>query len=665
MNNGRLFSVVVLTFLMFIALIIRLFNIQIVRGDEFSFYAQRQQMNVEMVQPERGLIFDRNDNLLVYNRNDVSFYVDTRMVKKRDRKAIAEKFASFFNKDVSYYENLIKKGSKIVCIEKKVFHERIVELKNLKVNGLFYKDEPTRIYQYENLASHILGYVNTKYSGVDGIESYFDKVLKGEEGRRIILRDAKGETVTINQENQKPATSGKNIQLTIDKEIQAALDEELAKGKNLYKATSFVGIVMDPGNGNILALSVADNFNPNKYNEFSDTVRRNQALTDTYEPGSTFKAVTLASFLDKGVCKESDRVFLENGNYRFKKILIKDSHASSWMDVRGVFSNSSNIGMSKLSQHIENEDLYIYLRGFGLGNYTYINLPSEVRGTLKKPENWTEYSKSSISYGYEISVTPIQMATVYSAIVNGGILYQPTVVKKILNNDGSLYREFEPKEIRRVISEETSERMKKLFFEVVDKGTGKKAKINGINIGGKTGTSRQIVEGSYSREKYNSSFIGFFPVENPKYLVFVLANSPTQHAYYGGDVAAPVFRNISERIINLDPKLELKSELDHDLKLVAVTEFQTSLDSINGKRNLSVIRTKNNIRQTNKWIMPDLRGLSIRDAVFEMTKRKIQYTLKGNGRITEQSIPPGTKLKKGIVCRLSCDQGELFGARLY
>lgn len=665
MNNGRLFFVVLATLIVFIALIIRLVDVQLVRSEELRFYAQRQQSVVENIVPARGLIYDRDNNLLVYNRNDVSFYVDTRMAGKKDKILIARAFARFFNKEESYYTELLAKKSKIICIEKKVFHERIVELKDLKINGLFYQDEPSRIYRYENLASHILGYVNTKNSGVEGVEKFFDNELTGEMGRRILIRDAKGETVTINEEAQKPPQNGKNLQLTIDKELQSILEEELRKGKENFGASHFVGIVMDPGSGEILAMSSMDDFNPNKYSAFSDTVRRNKAVTDAYEPGSTFKAVTLASFLDKGICKETDRVFLENGKYKYKKITINDSHAFSWLDVKGVFSHSSNIGMSKLSQQISKEDMYVYLRGFGLGNFTYINLPSEVRGTLRRPDSWTDYTKSSISFGYEVSVTPVQMASVYASLINGGILYQPTVVKRVLTNDGSVDREFEPKEIRRVISEETSARMRKLFQSVVDEGTGKKAKIDGITIGGKTGTSRQIVEGQYSREKYYSSFIGFFPVDKPKYLIFILANSPSQKSYYGGDVAAPIFRNITSRIIDLDPELEIRTTFTSESHIAHLDQFKTSLDSINGSTTLHKIKSKNDISSKNRRVMPDLRGLSIRDAIFVMSRMKLKYSVTGNGRIVNQSIQPGTKLISGSLCKVNCELGNLYGARIY
>lgn len=665
MNNGRLFFVVLATLIVFIALIIRLVDVQLVRSEELRFYAQRQQSVVENIVPARGLIYDRDNNLLVYNRNDVSFYVDTRMAGKKDKILIARAFARFFNKEESYYTDLLAKKSKIICIEKKVFHERIVELKDLKINGLFYQDEPSRIYRYENLASHILGYVNTKNSGVEGVEKFFDNELTGEMGRRILIRDAKGETVTINEEAQKPPQNGKNLQLTIDKELQSILEEELRKGKENFGASHFVGIVMDPGSGEILAMSSMDDFNPNKYSAFSDTVRRNKAVTDAYEPGSTFKAVTLASFLDKGICKETDRVFLENGKYKYKKITINDSHAFSWLDVKGVFSHSSNIGMSKLSQQISKEDMYVYLRGFGLGNFTYINLPSEVRGTLRRPDSWTDYTKSSISFGYEVSVTPVQMVSVYASLINGGILYQPTVVKRVLTNDGLVDREFEPKEIRRVISEETSARMRKLFQSVVDEGTGKKAKIDGITIGGKTGTSRQIVEGQYSREKYYSSFIGFFPVDNPKYLIFILANSPSQKSYYGGDVAAPIFRNITSRIIDLDPELEIRTTFTSESHIAHLDQFKTSLDSINGSTTLHKIKSKNDISSKNRRVMPDLRGLSIRDAIFVMSRMKLKYSVTGNGRIVNQSIQPGTKLISGSLCKVNCELGNLYGARIY
>ncbi|MDO8550374.1 MAG: penicillin-binding protein 2, partial [Ignavibacteria bacterium] len=509
MNRSRAIVVIISVFIFFCALIFKLYDIQIIKSEELKYFAERQQMKVEKILPERGVIYDRDGVLMVYNKNDVSYYLDLRMVSKKDKKIIAKKFSSAFGKSYGHYMKLMNQSSKTICIEKKTPGEKSLLLKNFKITGLFSREDPTRVYHYNNLASHLLGYLNEDYTGMNGVEKSFNDFLKGEEGIRLVERDAIGDVITFLEEETRSALPGNNIYLTIKKSFQNALEEELRNGINEYNAISAVGIIMNPNNGEILASANIDDYDPNRFWNFSNEERRNKSVTDTYEPGSTFKTFSLAALLDQELCMEAEIINVENGKYKFRTANIHDTHKFERLTVKGVFEESSNIGLAKLSQRIDDELFYKYMRGFGFGNYTTINLPGEVKGNLKKPNEWSALTKAFMSFGYEVSVTPVQLTAAFSAIVNGGILYKPQVIKNITDSNGELISGAERKEIRRVISKETSQRMKNLLNGVVEEGTGELAKLSYISIGGKTGTSKKIVNGKYTSEYY-SSFAGFF-----------------------------------------------------------------------------------------------------------------------------------------------------------
>lgn len=662
MINSRALVVILIMILFFAALVVKLVDIQILRSEELKYYAQRQQTGVEIIPAERGLIYDRNNVLLVYNRPDVSFFVDLRMISAKAKQDVAKLFSKTLGKSTNYYLKLMSGKKKTICLEKKVPVEKSSALKELKRVGYFFKDDPTRVYHYNNLASHLLGYINHDSKGVMGVSEFFEESLKGKDGSRLVDKNAIGEIVTVADDNSNPAIPGNNIYLTIDKNYQLILEEELRNGISLYGGASATGIIMNPNTGEILAIANVDDFNPNEYWKYNDFQRRNRAITDTYEPGSTFKSFTLASLIDQKLCRLNENINVENGHYKFKNVNIRDTHPFNTLNVTGVFEQSSNIGFAKLVQRIDDEKFFKYLRGFGFGNYTSVTLPGETPGRLRKPNEWSKVSKAYLSFGYEISVTPIQMITAYSALINGGILYEPQIISREISNDGNLISEFAPKEVRRVISEETSKIMRNLLAGVVKNGTGKKAFSELIQVGGKTGTSQKLVDGKYSRSEYNSSFIGFFPVENPQVVCFILINSPDQ-GKYGGLVAAPIFKNVAERLVTTDTdkfQQYLNPELLRNLKFVDEQNF----DEKNIRSETSNVEMKK-ITLSDENIMPDLKNCSVKDAIFILTKLGIKYRINGSGIIVSQSIPAGTKLSRAENCILDCSEIFIRGASLY
>ena len=678
MINSRAVIIIVFIFLGFTLIISKLVEIQLINHEEYKYLADKQQTKLEKIQAERGLVYDRNYTLLVYNRNDISFYVDLRMLSKEGKEKIAGKFSSVFGKSETYYIRLMSKKPGTVCIEKKAPSEKALALKNFKVPGLFYREDPTRVYNYDRLASHLLGFVNYEYHGVAGLESSYEDVLKGEDGIRLVEKSAIGDMVTVSEEQTKPPIAGDNLVLTIDKTYQQIIEDELVKALKDYEAYSAVGIIMSPHNGDILALACENDYDPNNYWEFSDEQRRNKALTDTYEPGSTFKPFVVSAILDQNLCRENEIFFLENGRYRYKNVYISDTHKKDYLNVKGIVEWSSNIGMSKLVQRINNESFYKYLRGFGFGSYTSIELPGEAKGLLKKPEEWSAITKPFMAFGYELSVTPVQLITAFSALINGGILYYPQVIKEQISGSGEIIFEKRPVQVRKIISEETSERIKKILTSVVEEGTGQNAKLDFLSAGGKTGTAQQLIEGSYSSTQYNSSFIGFFPAENPEAVCLILINSP-KIGKYGGLVAAPVFKKVAERIIKSYPD---QFRINRSIPSTKITGgenessrggmVKVSEDDL-GNTNPSSIKTsvkENNYQDEipeikSSDVMPDLTNYNLRNAILVLSKLGIGFKINGSGRIISQSIQPGQKIRKGITCELVCRESEINGTVVY
>lgn len=669
MNNSRALLVIIIILFLFTALTVKLVEIQIIKSEELTYYAKMQQTKLETIPAERGVIYDRNNTLLVYNRNDVSINLDLRMIPENSKNILAEKLSSTLGKSKSHYKKLMNQSRKTISIEKHVGREKAFRLINdINISALFTVEKPTRVYQYGSLASHVLGYVNSEFVGVNGIAKTFEEDLNGDDGAIIVERDVLGRIITTIQDNEvKAPIPGYNLNLTIDINYQVILEDELKRGNEFYKGESATGIIMDPNTGEILALANVDDYDPNYYWKFSDYQRKNKAITDTYEPGSTIKAITLAALLDAGKCYESELINVENGKYKFRNTYIKDTHKNNYLTVSGILEESSNIGISKLIQRLDDDTYYKYLRGFGFGTYTSITLPGGVKGILKKPNQWSKLTKTFMSFGYGVSVTPLQLIVAYSAIINGGILYEPHILKSKTDKSGVVKYESSPIVVRRVISEETSARVKKILRRAVKNGTGHLADLEEISVGGKTGTSRQIINGKYSRQKYHASFIGFFPADSPQLVCLVIVNSP-QTEKYGGKVAAPMFKKIAERIINTDLINFQQREKYNESKTVDEHILKTfsNNDNKNKTSNASYVQGNNELKKNfENNLMPDLKGRTVREALISLNLLGLKYDIRGSGIVVSQSINPGIRVKQNQVCRLNFSEAIIKGANIY
>lgn len=663
MNNNRALIVFFGLVFFFIVLVASLFNLQIGNHEKYKYLAERQQNSSDKIIAQRGVIKDRKGRVIAFTNNDISFFVDTRMLKKGEAEKIAGKFSEVFGKSKSHYLRLIKSSKKNICIEKKAPMEKAIMVGDFTIDALYKTEDYSRVYPYGSLASHIVGYVDTRTVGVAGIEKQMDEYLTGENGYRYVEQDVLGRMVSVNEELSKTPVPGNDVILTINKDYQKILEDELQKGVTTYKGNSGVGIIMNPNDGEVLAMASYPSYDPANYNVFPDTTLRNRVLTDTYEPGSTIKSIVMSMLLEENLVKENEIINTENGRYKIKGARISDTHEYEKLTVREVLEHSSNIGMVKLSDRINENTFYKYLRDFGFGNKTSIDLPGETEGNLKKPGKYSGISKAFISHGYEISVTPLQVLAAYCALINGGYLYQPFAVKEVKDYRGNIVEQSTPKKIRRVISEKTSNKIKEFMIGAVENGTGKAAQLDDVLVGGKTGTAQKLISGRYSSRYHNSSFVGFFPAENPKVVCLILIDSP-QVGRYGGQVAAPIFKEIAKKIVEADVtiapnknRIERKQDLIEEM--FADINTDRAAPEILSTGNFAEKTSKEkNEDYSNRTTMPDLKNKSLRNAVTSLTQLGLKYKVIGTGKVVEQSIKPGEKINLGDVVLITCRATE-------
>jgi cell division protein FtsI/penicillin-binding protein 2 len=472
-----------------------------------------------------------------------SVYAAPRYIDEKE--LTAEYLASVLGRKKEKILSKISNDKMFVWIARKLSDETAARIKSKRLTGIDIVPENERSYPNGSLAAHVLGFVDIDSNGLEGIEKYYDRELHGRDGYKVVIVDAKRRQVSSIDERFLPSRDGYNVVLTIDEIIQHIAEKALLDGVKKHHPKSASVLVMDPSNGEILACCNWPWYNLNDYTDSSSDARRNRAVTDILEPGSSFKIVTASAALEEEIVDTEDEFYCEDGSYRIAGRILHDHKPHGKLKFKNIIEKSSNIGTVKVAQILGEEKLHRYIELFGFGWETGIDLPGEVGGIVHDLSKWTKSSMAAVPIGQEVAVTTIQLASAVSCIANDGILIKPRIVKKMVDKSGALIKEFQPKLVRRVISKETSLEIKEILSMVVESGTGKRAAVAGYSAAGKTGTAQRTEnDGSYSHSKFNSIFIGFAPVDKPKLAIAVVFIEP-RPPYYGGTVAAPVFSEIA------------------------------------------------------------------------------------------------------------------------
>ncbi|HOK80112.1 MAG TPA: penicillin-binding protein 2 [bacterium] len=520
----------------------RLVYLQILKYEKYATLADSRQYVEKILPAQRGTIYDRNGNVLAMDVPVKTLYVDTRHVENKEQ--TIKVLATILKMSVSEIEK--KFNEKYPQIKRKLTVEEFTAIEKEKLKGIVLEDDYKRVYPNGTFACHVLGSVNIDNKGIEGIELQYDDILAGDTGIVAILRDGRGNYLSSFSKIVRRPIRGKDIYLTIDSRIQQIVEEEIANCWETSNPRKVSVIVVDPHTGEILAMANKPNFDPNTPGKFPAECRKNYAVTDLFEPGSIFKIVTAAAVLEEKKVNINDVFNCEGGKWFVRGHILHDAHPYGTLDFQHIIIKSSNIGTVKLALKIGEDTLYQYIKRFHFGETTGIDLPGEIRGILRPVERWSDYSITAIPIGQEVGVTCLQAIRAISVFANGGYLIRPHVLKKIdppdLSNVQSLDRQ-------QIISSETVSTLNSILSRVVsEEGTAVKARIPGYTICGKTGTAQKFENGAYSHTKFVASFIGFLPMENPKVAILVNVDEP-KGAYYGGAVAAPVFKEIAWRVV--------------------------------------------------------------------------------------------------------------------
>lgn len=534
----------------------RLFHIHVFKYSENLTNVNQIIQSKTLLKGNRGNIMDRNGNIIAGNMEKYSFEVDTN--KEVDKEKIITIFSEYFSKPESHYTSMLSKKSNNIVIEKDKPTYLCQKILKTPIKGLYKNRYNTRFYPFNELASQIIGYTNEFNQGITGIESYFDYILKAEEKQSIYHRQKSGERNTSLYHDRPILIPGSDITLTLDMKLQCILQDELLKALDDCKAKSANGIIINPFNGEILAAASVPSLNLNEYSNFPVGTQRNTVFTDAYAPGSTFKIVALAAGIEEDLLGYDKQYDCENGSYAIYGLNLSDTEEHQKLTVREIIMKSSNIGIAKMVNEYPRKIIYNYARKFGFGEKTGILMNGEAEGKLHPINSWSKVSHIYISIGQELTATTLQSALAYSVIANGGFLVKPILTKSISRQDEVIF-ENQPEVVRRVISEETAIKILSILVDVVREGSGHKANIPGYLIAGKTGTSETFIDGKKSSTDFIPSFAGIFPANNPEYVCVVSLNTPRFGKHWGSESAAPVVKNIFQRIISDSDKFHPES----------------------------------------------------------------------------------------------------------
>jgi cell division protein FtsI (penicillin-binding protein 3) len=559
----RILAIFLILLLGLSAIGVRVFSIQIQQGDRLAERAAKQYLRRLPLVSRRGTIYDRAGRELAVSLRVASAFADPAEVQ--DPVETARALAQALGQPSNEIQARLISDKTFVWLQRQLEPRQAYAVSDLNLKGVGLAPESRRFYPRQELAAHVLGMVGLEDRGLEGVEHLYDDLLGGKPQFVVAQQDALGRLV-FRQEQAEPGAPIFDVHLTIDEVLQYIAERELARVVERSGAKAGSVVVLDPATGEILALANQPTFDPNHFKKAASAARRNRAATDYFEPGSIFKVILAAGAMEEGVVRPGDQFFGENGAIQVGGVTIRDHERYGWLTVRQILSHSSNVGAIKIGQKLGKSLYYHYISAFGFGSLTGVDLPGETPGLIRRPKGWSALSLPVLSLGQEVSVTPIQFATAFAAVANGGALMRPHVVRGLRTQDGTLARQVEPVMVRRVISEGTARTLLEMLTSVVEEGTGKEAAVPGYAVAGKTGTAQKVdpATGRYSHRKIVASFVGAIPAEAPRLVILVMVDEP-ETLRWGGSIAAPAFREIARDAMKY---LRVAPSPSRDIRLV-------------------------------------------------------------------------------------------------
>ncbi len=543
-HDLRFILVFLFFFLALFIFAIKLTLIQVFRSEHLAALAKKQQNHYVELEPVRGAILDRNLRPLAFNIPVDSLYANPKTMTAEDKKRAIQQLPAILQMSSGDISDRVGKNKYFVWMKRKLSAEEAKQVNNLRIRGLGFRKESKRFYPNGSLAAHVIGFASVDNDGLEGLELFYNKELKGSSGWMRILRDAHQRELML-ERDYFLAKNGYHVVLTIDETIQYLAESALEKAMKKHNAKGASIIVIDVKTGEILAFANLPTYNLDHAAQSPVANRTNRAISFFYEPGSVFKIVTAAAALEEEQFVETDKIFCENGSYKVANHILHDHRPHGTLTFREVFEMSSNIGVTKIAQKLGPEIIYKYGKRFRFGELTGIDMYGEVAGYLKPVSQWSKTSIGAIPIGQEVVVTPLQLIYAMAAIANDGVMMKPSFVKAIKDGQEKIIRSFEPQVAGRVISVETARRLTEILVGVTENGTAPQAKIQGIRVAGKTGTAQKVVGGAYSHSQFYATFMGYAPADNPQLAAIVVFDEP-HPSYFGGTVAAPVFQEVIE-----------------------------------------------------------------------------------------------------------------------
>jgi cell division protein FtsI (penicillin-binding protein 3) len=635
----------------------RLAELQLAQGSHYRARAQRQQERRIEVSPLRGSIFDREGRPLAVSVEASSVYAIPEEVQ--NPAAAARILARHLGQPEAAIIARLTQKKGFVWLARKLDRSAATALAAEKIPGVHFVTETKRSYPKGSLAANVLGYIGTDDKGLGGLEHFYDAAIRGKPGEIVALTDARRSTYgEAHAPGGRPPEEGASLFVSLDSGIQFAAERELAAAVAEAQAKSGVAILLDPSDGAILAMATVPSFDPNDYGRSPADSRRNRAIADAYEPGSTFKIVTGGLALENSLVTLDELIDTGNGTIRVGNTTISEHDRKQYgsLTLAGIFEHSSNVGIIRVGLRLGPARLWQGATALGIGRASGVDLPGENAGIFRRPERWSGLSNAMISMGQEVSVTPLQLARVAAAIANGGRLVQPRLVRRIVHPDGRV-EVIVPSPPQRVLSEATARTVRDLLVGVVARGTGKKAAIAGFVVAGKTGTAQKAGVGGYQRGRYVASFVGFAPSENPRIVGLVLIEEPKGGRYYGGDIAAPVFSRVVSQALGI---LRVGPE---EQRLPETLLASTSTEKIRYPEGVIPVSVRSTVEPPQALLpaepppaasdgVPSAIGLSARQALALFARNGLAARIEGSGFVVAQDPAPGARVRTGSTCML-------------